>query len=277
MACSTEFNDTIFRHQTGLTMGFFQRLLGKHESHLLSQAEEQKEAKTSPRVIDINTCLPLIQLQDSKQLLEVKWGNSRMRFQTMILAIDIERGLIWIDELFPQQHALDIGDSLVLRHHRKGEELLIESHIVAMGNQFGTQGIALSLPEHIQWQPRRRQTRFSLGGAATLVKIRTLGAEPCYGKLQDISTGGFSLSISGNLLGQLRHGALLPLCEMTLDDQIHLRCKGRICAFRMEREPFRSTRVCVQFVDLPEKTRIELMNCLNRLESVSHQEELAVA
>jgi c-di-GMP-binding flagellar brake protein YcgR len=134
-----------------------------------------------------------------------------------------------------------------------------------MGNQFGTQGIALSIPEQIQWRPRRRQTRFGLSGVSTLVKIRTLGAEPCYGKLQDISTGGFSVSLSGNLLAQLRHGALLPLCEMTLDDQIHIRCKGRVCAFRIEREPFRSTRICVQFVDLPEKMHIELMNCLERL------------
>jgi c-di-GMP-binding flagellar brake protein YcgR len=256
-------------------MGFFQRLLGKSE-HLLLQAEEQKEqVKSGIQLKDLNSCLPLMQLQESRQLLEVKWGSSSRVYQTLILAVDIQRGLIWIDELFPQQHTLDIGDSLTLRHHRKGEELILETHVIAMGKQFGTQGIALSIPEQIQWQPRRRQTRFALSGAATLVKIRPLGEEPTYGKLQDISTGGFSVTVSGNLLGQLRHGALLPLCEMTLDDQIQVRCKGRICAFRMQREPFRSTRICVQFVDLPEKTRIELMNCLNRLEN--HSQELQVA
>lgn len=256
-------------------MGFFQRLLGKSEPHLLLQAKEQNEQKSSIQLKDLNACLPLMQLQESRQLLEVKWSSSSRVYQTLILAVDIQRGLIWIDELFPQQHTLDIGDSLTLRHHRKGEELILETHVIAMGKQFGTQGIALSIPEQIHWQPRRRQTRFALSGAATLVKIRPLGEEPTYGKLQDISTGGFSVTVSGNLLGQLRHGALLPLCEMTLDDQIQVRCKGRICAFRMQREPFRSTRICVQFVDLPEKTRIELMNCLNRLEN--HSQELQVA
>lgn len=245
-------------------MGFFQRLLGKVDTHLQLDKEESKpDANTIARKPE--DYIHLMQLQESRQLLEVKSDNGKTRHQSLVLAVDIERGLLWIDELFPQQHMLDIGDSLVLRHHRKGEELIIESRIVAFGNQFGAQGIALYLPEQIQWKPRRRQTRFGLSGASTLVKIRTMGAEPCYGKLQDISTGGFSVSLSGNLLGQLRHGALLPLCEITLDDQIHIRCRGRVCAFRIEREPFRCTRICVQFVDLPEKMHIELMNCLERL------------
>ncbi len=251
-------------------MGFFQRLLAKVDYHFmpkdfpsLAQTEALKRASDISRNPD--AVIPLIQLERSRQLLEVKWNQSKNQHQTLILAVDVDRGIIWIDELFPQQHLLDIGDTLVLRHHRKGEEIVVESTILAFGNQFGTQGIALALPEQVQWQPRRQQTRFGLSGVSTLVKIRTLGAEPCYGKLQDISTGGFSVSLSGNLLGQLRHGALLPLCEMTLDDQIHIRCKGKVCAFRMEREPFRSTRICIQFVDLPEKTLIELMNCLERL------------
>lgn len=243
-------------------MGFFQRLLGKVDTQLILDKEPSKPDAPVRKAEDY---LQLMQLQESRQLLEVRSDNGKTRHQSLVLAVDIERGLLWIDELFPQQHLLDVGDLLVLRHHRKGEELIIESRIVAFGNQFGTQGIALYLPEQIQWQPRRRQTRFGLSGAATLVKIRTLGAEPCYGKLQDISTGGFSVSLSGNLLGQLRHGALLPLCEITLDNQINIRCRGRVCAFRIEREPFRCTRICVQFVDLPEKTLIELMNCLERL------------
>jgi len=256
-------------------MGFFQRLLGKPEPFLLQADEQTEQIKSGIQLKNLNACLPLIQLQQSHQLLEVKWGSSSRVYQTLILAVDIQRGLIWIDELFPQQYALDIGDSLTLRHHHKGEELVLETHVVAMGDQFGTQGIAITIPEQIQWQPRRHQTRFALGGASTLVKIRPLGEEATYGKLQDISTGGFSVTVSGNLLGKLSHGALLPLCELTLDDQIQLRCKGRVCAFRMQREPFRSTRICVQFVDLPEKMRIELMNCLNRLNN--HPQELEVA
>lgn len=251
-------------------MGFFQRLMGKTETNLLLDSSDENMSVQER----LDYYRPLIDLQDSRQLLEIKWGNSNRAYQSLILAVDIERKLLWIDELFPHQFILDVGDSIVLRHHRKGEELVLQTFVIALANQFGMQGIALALPEVVQWQPRRRQPRFALGGAATLAKIRTQGAEPCYGKLQDISTGGFSVSISGNLLGQLRHGALLPLCEITLDDQIHLRCKGRVRAFRMEREPFRSTRVCIEFVDLPDKTRIELMNCLNRLQ---RPEQLAVA
>jgi c-di-GMP-binding flagellar brake protein YcgR len=247
-------------------MGFFQRLLGKTETR---QMEEDYRQAFNPEDF-----YPLFTLQETRQLLEVKWGSSSHPYQSLILAVDIPRQLIWIDELFPQQVMVDVGDSVTLRHHRQGQELVVHTYVVALANQFGAQGIALALPEKVQWQPRRHQPRFGLGGISTLVKIRTQGAEAVQGKLQDISTGGFSISISGNFLGQLRHGALLPLCEMLLDDQVHIRCKGRIRAFRIEREPYRSTRICIEFVDIAEDTRLELMNYLNRAQ---HQKQLAVA
>ena len=54
--------------------------------------------------------LPLWELQKQRQLLEVKIGSASRVYQSMILAIDIERGLLWLDDLFPQQHMLDAGD-----------------------------------------------------------------------------------------------------------------------------------------------------------------------
>ncbi len=260
-------------------MGFLQQLVGKYSPasrHADSRAEVSPHQTLSPMPLgDISQLLPLLQLQNDRQLIEAKSDLSNRTYQTLIVAVDIQRGLLWIDELFPALDRLNVGDTLTLRHHRKGEELVIRTCVIALGNQFGTQGIALMIPERIEWQPRRQQARFALTSGSTLVKIRPLGEEAAYGKLLDISVGGFCVLVSGNLLGQLRHGALLPVCEITLDNQIQIRCKGRVCAFRMQREPTRGTRICVQFVELPDRLRIELMNCLNRLENHSSRLEVA--
>jgi len=214
--------------------------------------------------------LPLWELQKQRQLLEVKIGSASRVYQSMILAIDIERGLLWLDDLFPQQLILDAGDEITLRHHRNGEQLVIRAPIVAMGSTYGALGFAIALPEFVYYMPRRSAPRFAIGHQSPLsVKIRTLGQEPSFGTLQDISTGGLRLLVAGNMLAHLRHGALLPLCEVDISDELQIRCRARICAFRMGRSPYRHTQISIEFIDLEEETRAALARFL-RESQLSH-------
>jgi c-di-GMP-binding flagellar brake protein YcgR len=201
----------------------------------------------------------LQELQSQRQLLEVKITGSSRSYQSMIIAIDLERGLLWLDDLFPQQLILDAGDELCIRHHRNTEELVIHAPIVALGSSYGTSGIAVELPNFAYYQPRRRFPRYTVGHQSPLsVKIRPIGQEPSFGTLQDISVGGMRLMVAGNLLPHLRHGALMPLCEVNLSDDLHIRCRARICAFRMGRSPYRHTQISIEFIDLEEDRRAAL-------------------
>jgi c-di-GMP-binding flagellar brake protein YcgR len=207
--------------------------------------------------------LPLWELQKQRQLLEVKITGASRVYQSMILAIDIERGLLWLDDLFPQQHILDAGDEITLRHHRNGEQLVVRAHIVAMGSTYNASGFAINLPEFVYYMPRRSSPRYIIGHQSPLsVKIRTLGQEPSYGTLQDISTGGLRLIVAGNMLPYLRHGALLPMCEVDISDELQIRCRARICAFRIGRSPYRHTQISVEFIDMEEETRTALARFL---------------
>lgn len=207
--------------------------------------------------------LPLWELQKQRQLLEVKITGASRVYQSMILALDVERGLLWLDDLFPQQHIMDAGDEITLRHHRNGEQLVIRAHIVAMGSTYDASGFAISLPEFVYYMPRRSAPRFAVGHQSPLsVKIRTLGQDPCFGTLQDISTGGLRLLVAGNMLPHLRHGALLPMCEVDISEELQIRCRARICAFRMGRSPYRHTQISIEFIDLEEETRAKLARFL---------------
>lgn len=207
--------------------------------------------------------LPLWELQRSRQLLEVKIGSASRIYQSMILALDIERGLLWLDDLFPQQLILDEGDDITLRHHRNGEQLVIRAPILALGSNYGATGFAIELPAYAAYAPRRSSPRYAIGHQSPLsVKIRTLGQDPCFGTLQDISSGGLRIMVAGNLLPHLRHGAHLPLCEFSLGEELHIRCKARICAFRMGRSPYRHTQISIEFLDLEEEKRAALTRFL---------------
>lgn len=219
--------------------------------------------------------LPLWELQKTRQLLEIKIDAASRVYQSMILAIDIERGLLWLDDLFPQQLILDAGDDITLRHHRNGEQLVVRAPVVALGSNYGAVGFAIELPEFAIYTPRRSAPRYAIGHQSPLsVKIRTLGQEPSFGTLQDISSGGLRLMVAGNLLPYLRHGALLPLCEVNLNEELQIRCKARICAFRMGRSPYRHTQISVEFLDLEEEKREALTRFLyqSQFRSAGEQE-----
>lgn len=260
-------------------MSFFKNLFTRNVMPSIEGDKAVRTANAEGMMLASNIpdqYLPLWHLQKQRQLLEVKLGDASRIYQSMIIAIDIERGLLWLDDLFPQQLLVEIGDQITLRHHRNGEQLVIQAPVVALGANFGATGIAIMLPETAIYRPRRKSPRFSVtSGSPLMVKIRTLGQEPCYGTLQDISTGGIRITVAGNLLGQLRHGALLPLCEVTLQDSFQLRCRAKVCAFRMNRSPYRSTQISMEFIDLTDNKREELVQLLKEIMHVPSSEHCA--
>lgn len=219
-----------------------------------------------------NQYLPLRQLHAQRQIIEVKIDGNSKSYQTFILAIDVERGLLWLDDLFPNQRLLKVGDTITMRHHRNSEQLCFSSPVVAWGNSFGANGLAILLPEFVCYQPRRQHHRYDLSGNASLsVKIRPVGYEPSYGSIQDLSLGGAALRVAGNLIGQLRHGALLPVCELHLSDDLLIRCSARIRAFRIARSRHRSTLVSVEFIDLNTESRHQLQQFLYK---ITHSQQI---
>jgi c-di-GMP-binding flagellar brake protein YcgR len=218
---------------------------------------------------------PLWQLLNQRQIIEVKVEGSSFSYQTLVLAIDIQRGLLWLDDLFPSQHLLDTGDQITLRHHRNGEQLTFTSPILAWGSNYGANGLAIMLPENLCYSPRRQFRRADMSDKPSLnIKLRALGQDISYGSVLDISSGGLRASIPGNLLGQLRHGALLPLCELALSDELTLRCSARIRSFRLLRAPHRHTQVSIEFVDLPQERLQQLQQYINNIIYLQQADEM---
>ena len=101
-------------------MSFLKKLLRMHTEASLDNAASDAPKKVSdipkkePNLSLASNIpeqyLPLWQLYKQRQLLEVRIGSASRVYQTMIIALDIERGLLWLDDLFPSQRVLDVGD-----------------------------------------------------------------------------------------------------------------------------------------------------------------------
>ncbi|HWV16002.1 MAG TPA: PilZ domain-containing protein [Cellvibrio sp.] len=258
----------------------WQKISGKQPRAAALPAVSQSQVKSAtsrsfPALHSVNNpppslpdqYLPLWRLQAKRQIIEVKVGDSGRSFQTMVMAIDIQRGILWLDDLFPTHHTLEVGDSITLIHHHKGEMLSFTSPLVAWGRDYGASGLAIILPEQVRYLPRRQFSRCDLSKKAPIVvKIRPIGHDASYGTLQDLSVGGLRLSVAGNLLAQLAHGALLPVCELTLSEELHICCSARIRAFRMERGAHRCTQISVEFIDMPFEKQKQLQYFINNLQ-----------
>lgn len=194
----------------------------------------------------------LDQLCARRQLLRVTLTGHLHSYQSLILAVDRGRGLIWLDDLFPRQSALSAGDELEISHHRNGELISFKAPILAFGERFGAGGMALALPEEPpRYRPRRLWPRLAL--EARLAPSATLAISdrsPVQARVLNISAGGLRLALAGNWLGHFRHGELLPLCELTPLAGIKIRCRVRVCAFSISHNPSRQTEVSLAFIDL---------------------------
>ena len=240
----------------------------------LTLASVSSIAKASKDTIP-DQYLPLWQLLNHRQFIEVKVADSSLTYQTLILAIDIQRGLLWLDDLFPNQHVLELGDQITLRHHRNGEQLSFSSPVLAWGSHYGANGLAIMLPEQLLYTPRRQFRRADMSDKPSLsLKLRAIGQDITYGSVLDISSGGLRASVLGNMLDKLRHGALLPLCELTLSDELTIRCSARVRSFRLLRAPHRHTQVSIEFIDLPAERAQQLQQFINNLIYLQHPAEI---
>ncbi|WP_111643304.1 flagellar brake protein [Marinimicrobium alkaliphilum] len=206
----------------------------------------------------------LLNLAHQHQLLEVRIEGETQRFQSMILAVDTERGLIWLDDLFPRFEALLPGDSIDVQHQRGWESLNFGGPLLALGASFGATGFALALPEVLGYQPRRQSPRWQVPDYAPLrVKMRANYEEPSFGRLLNLSAGGMRIALPGNQQHLLRRDTLLTLVEVPLDQQFTLRCRARVRNLRLARSPYRHTQVSLEFAELTPEQREQLTRFVN--------------
>ena len=236
--------------------------------NLFSDIESSSEAvplATTPDAMQTTADYSVLHwLQSSRQQLEISLPGSTASFQSIVLAVDTARGLLWIDELLPQV-PLSAGQWLTLRHHRSGEVLTLRSPLVASGGQFGAAGLALLLPENLEYSPRREFSRIDFQGRGLSTKIRPLGEEPCHGMVINLSPGGMRLALAGNHLSGLHRGSLLPLCQFSLGKNLQIRCQASVKSVRLARTPYRHTQVSLEFVDILPDQRQHLTQYLSHL------------
>jgi c-di-GMP-binding flagellar brake protein YcgR len=203
--------------------------------------------------------------------------NGFWQGQSLMLAIDAKRDLIWIDEIFPAQNTLNEGQPLQVSLRQGFERCYFTSTVIAIVDKPQGRMIALQLPSEIHRAPRRTHRRFTLPGPRFTAKVRAPGlhAESC--QVINISAGGMRISLNGNLLKHYRPGVSLPFCRFVLGPDIFITCRATIKAAMLDKTAGRKTQVSLAFADIPLTQRQQIDAYLHRLEALRGERQVAVS
>ncbi len=73
------------------------------------------------------------------------------------------------------------------------------------------------------------------------------------------------LMVGGNIADQLSRDCILPRCEFSLYDQLHIRCQAQVKAYRFQRRPYRRTEISIAFLDLAPQQAAQLQQLVHNL------------
>ncbi|UTF60828.1 flagellar brake protein [Gilvimarinus sp. DA14] len=247
-------------------------------SRLFSKKSElpkpQTSSASSPPPCSLQALAQLELWYSKRQFIGVKIPGIETSYQSMVLAVDKARGLIWLDELNPNNLSANVAEKLIIEQ-RHGDEI-ISMTLERLDTAAPRREIACLLPHEIHYRPRRSWERFTLPGEPLKAKVRSVGSEPQTVNIINLSGGGMRLALPGNHLGSLHREAFLPLCEFQLG-KLHISTQAHVKSARVVTTPYRHTQVSVAFADIPLSTQRALASQLQRLSDLYRSSERSAA
>ncbi len=205
----------------------------------------------------------LVSLLNSRQLLEAQHLQVKAKMQTMILDINVSEGYLLLDDLFPSPTGVSLkeGNSLTLRHHNDGNWLQFSVTILHRSTGNGNPFYVVSLPETLETTPRRRSDRAPIESAELITaKVTSPLRAPWHAAISDISAGGVSFVVGGNVLDQLSRDSILPRCQLELAPGFVIDAPVQVKHYRFQRKPLRQTTVSGQFLNLSPQQQQQLQS-----------------
>ncbi len=227
----------------------------------------------------INRYAPLFGLQEQRQLIEVVSESTGEIYQSMVLSIDLMDGTIQLDELFPHpNHDYRPGELFTVRHHHRGQLLTFTTPLRSTHHGMDAAIYTLVLPETVGYRQRRVYPRINLSQQQPLtVRVQSPWRTPWYATARNLSAGGMRITVGGNVMEQLSHGALLPLCEFEFSPEFKIRCQAKARSFRFIRRPYRHTEISIEFADMAPPQRMQLQQFINTLSDSENKGEYQAA
>jgi c-di-GMP-binding flagellar brake protein YcgR len=143
--------------------------------------------------------LNLFDVQRSHTLIDVAIDGLDARYQSIILSVDPERGVLEIDELFPTGFVGLPGQPITITVRLDvGRRLTFSTHILSRHDDGQIKSYLLALPDSLDYNQRRGSFRLQLSqGWGVISEFLAPDKEICSARVRDLSSTGIRLEIIG--------------------------------------------------------------------------------
>lgn len=143
--------------------------------------------------------LNLFDVQRSHALIDVAIEGTDARYQSIIIGVDPERGVVEIDELFPAGFVGLPGQPLTVTVRLDGKRrLTFNTHVISRRDDGQLESYWLALPESLDYNQRRGSFRLQLGqGWGVISEFLAPDQERCSARVRDLSSTGIRLEVLG--------------------------------------------------------------------------------
>lgn len=143
--------------------------------------------------------LNLFDVQRSHALIDVAIDGTDARYQSIIIGVDPERGVVEIDELFPGGFVGLPGQPITVTVRLDGQRrLTFNTHIISRRDDGQLESYWLALPESVDYNQRRGSFRLQLGqGWGVVSEFLAPDEERCSARVRDLSSTGIRLEVIG--------------------------------------------------------------------------------
>lgn len=165
-------------------------------------APDAAEASPAPRS-DLGALrdiyLNLFDVQRSHALIDVAIDGVDARYQSIIIGIDPERGVLEIDELFPAGFVGLPGQPVTVTVRLDGaRRLTFNTYIMSRHDDGQLESYWLALPEALDYNQRRGSFRLALGqGWGVVSEFLAPDQQRCSARVRDLSSTGIRLEVAG--------------------------------------------------------------------------------
>jgi c-di-GMP-binding flagellar brake protein YcgR len=143
--------------------------------------------------------LNLFDIQRSHALIDVAIDGIDARYQSIIIGVDPERGVLEIDELFPGEFVGLPGQPVTITVRLDGaRRLTFNTHVIARHDDGQLESYWLALPKSLDYNQRRGSFRLQLGqGWGVMSEFLAPDHERCSARVRDLSSTGIRLEVIG--------------------------------------------------------------------------------
>jgi c-di-GMP-binding flagellar brake protein YcgR len=204
----------------------------------------------------------LEQLQRRHSFIEVKFPRIERAFQSMILELRPESGVLVIDELYPPEgrEKLLEGDIAEISGRDRGLIVNFFSRLLLREAVDGAPMYHMELPEDVGASYRRHAFRVYVENEPELeIDLRDAEGNPLDARIVNLSADGIKISLHGDRVKALEHQPEFEDCVIRLPDAADIECQLKLSNVYLMRSPTLHTLAgaSMKIGSAPQRTRLD--------------------